>query len=351
MEYDEANKLAIFKFISGSHAYGTNTEESDLDIRGVFIAPLNYAFNIFTSSYNDNSHAKGKILSAIQSLNEQNIDQAKASLYEVLDPTIGDLSFGVASVSKKGQDEELNELRKFLKLAAECNPNIIEFLFIEKGIITQTKEWEKIKEYKNEFLSKRAIKSFGGYAISQLRKIQSHRDYLLNPPKEKPTRQEFGLTNQSEIPHEYRSSILSVKLDFFADRIKEIARKEAQFETAMQKYKSWEKWNQERNPKRKELEKICGYDSKHASHLIRLLRMAREIASSGQVIVHRPDAKELLEIRQGKWNYEKLMEEVTKLETEIKELEQISNLPKIANHKKIAEIYKEIISKVYKINV
>lgn len=33
-------KLIIFETVAGSHAYGTATPESDKDIRGVFVQPL-----------------------------------------------------------------------------------------------------------------------------------------------------------------------------------------------------------------------------------------------------------------------------------------------------------------------
>ena len=46
---------------------------------------------------------------------------------------------------------------------------------------------------------------------------------------------------------------------------------------------------------------------KHGMHLVRLLRMGREILEHGEVFVKRPDAKELLEIRRGSWSYEQLV--------------------------------------------
>lgn len=66
-------------------------------------------------------------------------------------------------------------------------------------------------------------------------------------------------------------------------------------------------WKRERNVTRSELEEQFGYDTKHAMHLIRLLRMGEEILTQGKVIVLRPDATELLEIRDGKLSYEELV--------------------------------------------
>ena len=68
----------------------------------------------------------------------------------------------------------------------------------------------------------------------------------------------------------------------------------------------------------RELEEQFGYDTKHAMHLVRLLRMGAEILSTGQVNVLRSDATELLEIRNGKWSYDELLEYATSMDNEIR---------------------------------
>jgi len=75
------------------------------------------------------------------------------------------------------------------------------------------------------------------------------------------------------------------------------------------------------------MEKEFGYDGKHAMHLVRLLRMGFEIISTGQVVVTRPDAEELLEIRNGSWPLEQLLEYATAMEIKIEEAEADSPLP------------------------
>jgi hypothetical protein len=56
------------------------------------------------------------------------------------------------------------------------------------------------------------------------------------------------------------------------------------------------------------LEAKHGYDTKHAAHLVRLLRMALEIVRTGEVHVWRGDldADELQAIRAGAWDYDRL---------------------------------------------
>ncbi len=65
--------------------------------------------------------------------------------------------------------------------------------------------------------------------------------------------------------------------------------------------------------KRKELVEKFGYDTKNASHLIRLLRMGIEFLSDGIMYVHRADAQQLIEIKQGAWTLEQVKKEAEAL--------------------------------------
>ena len=70
-----------------------------------------------------------------------------------------------------------------------------------------------------------------------------------------------------------------------------------------------------------------GYDSKNMMHCIRLIRMAIEIAEQKKVIVKRPDAAELMTIRNGEVDYDILL---TEAEEKIKLLDEVyekSDLP------------------------
>jgi predicted nucleotidyltransferase len=62
------------------------------------------------------------------------------------------------------------------------------------------------------------------------------------------------------------------------------------------------------NTGRKELIEKYGYDTKLFSHSIRLFRMASEVLLTGKLNVLRPDAEELLAIRNGKYTYEEAVQ-------------------------------------------
>lgn len=73
-------------------------------------------------------------------------------------------------------------------------------------------------------------------------------------------------------------------------------------------WQTYHEWRRNRNPTRNTLEQQFGYDTKHAMHLVRLLRMGAETLEDGVVYVKRKDAQELLDIRAGKWTYNELVQ-------------------------------------------
>lgn len=65
--------------------------------------------------------------------------------------------------------------------------------------------------------------------------------------------------------------------------------------------------------KRKGLVDKFGYDTKNASHLIRLLKMGIEFLTEGQLYVEREDAPQLISIKKGEWTLEQVKAEAEKL--------------------------------------
>lgn len=83
-------------------------------------------------------------------------------------------------------------------------------------------------------------------------------------------------------------------------------------------------------------------DFKHAMHLVRLLRMGIEALRDGEIIVKRPDAEELLNIRNGDWSYEQIVQYAEQVDDEIKNVwYKKTDLPKKPNLKKVAQLLME----------
>jgi predicted nucleotidyltransferase len=265
----------IFMVIAGSNMYGMSTPESDIDKRGVCVPPMNVVLGF-----------------------AKNFEQQDYS----------------------NEDTVVFSLAKFMKLAADCNPNIIELLFApEESIVKTSPLWEELRKRRFEFLSAKAYHTFTGYATGQLKRIRTHRSWLLHPPTHKPTREEFGLEGRGQGVRELSKGVDVAEIDTDVIRVIE---KEKRFKSALTQWNQYQTWKKNRNPKRSALEAKYGYDTKHASHLVRLLRMGKEILTTGDLTVRRPDAEELLAIRHGKWTYDELMENIQPL---WEELEQIYN--------------------------
>ena len=332
MKKETVEQNTIFLTIAGSRAYGTNIPESDYDYRGICIIP-------------DKTHYFGYGLNKF-----------------------GQMDNGFED------DRVIYDIRKFVDLAANGNPNIIELLFtLPQFWMKTTKSYEKLYENSDKFLSKKLRFTLSGYAWSQLKRIKSHRGYLLNPPKKKPERSDFGLPERKMISSDHigayqwlianllKNSIDDLNLsDTTKDELREInfiglvqskllpkggeriiqditgasdefiqtMMQEKAYINSMNDWNAYQDWQKRRNQCRKELELKFGFDVKHAMHLVRLMRMCTEILETGKVNVYRPDREELLSIRNGGWTYEQIVEFAKNTEKNLDTLYQNSKLPK-----------------------
>jgi len=302
----------IFLYLSGSRAYGFSNPESDYDYRGVFIAPRQSLFDLGFASQRESKESK----------------------------------------DGKNGEKVLFEIRKLFQLMCDNNPNTIEFLFVPDDCILSTSDlWNQVIKKRSIFLSKKVRYSFSGYAIAQMKRIRTHRRYLLDPPNHQPTRSEFGLPEYSTIPKEYRSAILTIPDEFLSEGIKDSARRELQFLETTNKWNSYQEWLVKRNPARREIEKKHGYDCKHATHLVRLCRQAEELLTTGEMFVRRPDADELLQIRQGAWSYEQLEEYARQIDFSLQEVYDKSTLPYSPDTKASKDLLAHLLSEHYNIDL
>jgi len=94
--------------------------------------------------------------------------------------------------------------------------------------------------------------------------------------------------------------------------------------------------------KRKALVAEHGYDTKNASHLVRLLRMGIEIKETGILNVVRPDAMELLDIKRGKWLLKDVEHEANRLFVQFKEIDSV--LPAAVDEAEAERLLMKIIT-------
>jgi predicted nucleotidyltransferase len=290
MEFD-IRERTILEVRHGSHAYGTNIEGSDLDIKGVCIPPKEYYLGFY-----------------------KRFEQ---------------------QVSKDPNDVVIFALDKFVKHAADCNPNFLEVLFVDPSDIVYSNMFGNIlRDMRGMFLSRKAKHTFSGYAHSQLKRIKTHRAWLLNPPLKDPKREDFGLPNERQVSKSEMGAFLQVEEKKLlegsgvSEGVIELLQREKAYGNAKREWEQYQGWKRERNPTRAALEAKHGFDTKHAGHMFRLGRMCKEILLEGVVRVKRPDAAEIVAIRNGVWSYEQLIAEFEVLEAECEEAYKVSTLPK-----------------------
>ena len=139
---EHLGKRIMLLGLSGSYGYGTNREGSDVDFRGVALQQPSDVLGLTEF--------------------EQYVD----------DQT----------------DTVIYGFNKLVKLLLDCNPNSCEILGLPRDkYVILSPLGEELLENQALFLSKRAIKAFGGYASAQLRRLQNAiaRDSLPQSEREK----------------------------------------------------------------------------------------------------------------------------------------------------------------------
>jgi predicted nucleotidyltransferase len=95
--------------------------------------------------------------------------------------------------------------------------------------------------------------------------------------------------------------------------------------------------------KRRRLAEKHGYDTKSASHLIRILRQGIEFLRSGEMQVVRSDAEELLAIKRGEWSFEAVRREAELLDGRLVDAALESTLPDGPDFDKINRLAVEMM--------
>jgi predicted nucleotidyltransferase len=117
----------IYRCVTGSRAYGLEGEESDTDLRGVYLPPADLHWSLY----------------------------------------------GVPGQLENAETEEVYwEFQKFLVMALKANPNVLECLYTPL-VEHATDLAREMLEMRQSFLSKMVYQTYNGYVMSQFKKLQA----------------------------------------------------------------------------------------------------------------------------------------------------------------------------------
>jgi predicted nucleotidyltransferase len=376
----EDKGLILYKHIAGSNLFGLQTETSDLDIHGVYLAPTETLLGL-------------------------------GDRYQEI-------------IQDEKNDVVYHELRKFIDLLCKSNPTMLEMLYVPKDKILGDVHpiIQKIIDNRDMFLTKQCFKPFVGYAIEQIKKARGlnkkctmqiverkkpidfcytfygqgstkihnwleyrglkqnycglvkipnmhevygvyydFKKHLLSLTEEDKTNESYSkflrfcleYFNGIGCNFEFKSEILceinnlpDVKyFGIFKDLEKSnevclssvskgetpicyITFNESGYSAHCKDYRGYKEWEKCRNPHRYANNLVNNYDTKNLSHTFRLLQMGIEIArGEGFNVVRTHDNQFLRDIKSGKFEYDYLIGLAEKKKQEMDEAIKTCTLP------------------------
>lgn len=305
----------MFLTLGGSHAYGTNVESSDVDVRGV---AMNRKTDILGLSNFE------------QFINERT-------------------------------DTTVYGFNKLVGLLCNCNPNTIEMLGCKpEHYIYMTDAGQEMIDNRKMFLSKRAIYSFGGYANQQLNRLENAlaRDRLEQTKKEEHIRRSMENAVAAFEKKYTNFDKGSISL-YLGDSDRDDLDREIMVDVDLKKFPArqfngmlndlhnvlgtYEKLNH-RNHKKDDL-----HLNKHACHLVRLYLMCMDILEKEEIVTYREKDHDLLmSIRNGEYMLEdgtyrsEFFDLVADLQKRLDYAKQNTSLPEHPNMKQIEEFVMEV---------
>jgi len=295
----------LFLTKSGSHLYGTNTPTSDEDYVGVFLAKPKYHLGFKTVNEVDCS-----------------IVDKDASGKNTHDAV----------------DIKVYELKTFLKLAADSNPNIVELLFSTgDAVIFNTLEFKEFQNNYNLFINERVRHSFTGYARQQFKKgIQKADNFkklneLIDVLENYDDNEMLAVVVENEPllktldkGKHIEIAGLSFQKNLFVKKVKKQMKEKIKM--ASHRASMWEKY---------------GYDTKFFMHLFRLLNEGKDLLLTGKLEFPVREKEFLLDVRNGKFTLEELQNLAEERFNEFNQLESV--LPKKANWNKLENMFMDLL--------
>ena len=364
------DRRLLYEYVRGSHLYGLNSEDSDVDTGGVYVCTRDELFGCFGYK---------------------------------------------PQVTDSRHDNTWFEIGELVRLLLKSNPTVMECLFVpEDKVVGQVHPlMQMLIDNREQFISKQCFNPFFGYAKSQIEKARGLNKKIVNPITERLTPYDFiytfkgqgstkfsdwlanrglyqefcGLVNVPNMHDIYgvyydfsahtaahqdwalNLPFLACACDYYKDkdivetknrlsemspigyrgvisadadgnelRLSSINDKDVQpicfisynqsgYSSHCRQYSEYQMWVKERNPKRYESNLNKTYDSKNMMHCFRLMHMACEIAEGKGMILQRTwDRQFLMDVRNHKFEYEEIIERLEEEKAHMNQLMEQSTI-------------------------
>lgn len=332
--------IQLLKVLTGSRVYGTSHENSDYDYRGIYLQPTEEILKI--NGYIDNI--------------------------------------------KINKDYSTWEIKRFLELAIQGNPTAMEILFTsEKHIIEKDNIIDILLDNKHLFLTKNAFNSFAKYGLSQIKKAKGLDKkfnyekgrtikktpidfcYVIMDGKTIPLskwldtkgliQENCGLVNANHardvyfmyysedgiykgIEGEKSNEVRLSHIPKGQTPIVTISYNKDGYTQHCKDYNSYQTWLKERNTDRYIDTVKAGQqiDSKNVAHCVRLLDVAEQIVKNKDIQLETDISEYLIEIRKGKHDLDRLIENSKSKLEYLEGLYNDSDLPHSCDIDKVNDI-------------
>lgn len=293
----------IVRIEFGSHLYGTNTETSDHDYKSIYVPS-----------------ARDILLQRVQGSLGHKVKR-----------------FEKEKNSPEDTDDESYSLQRFLTLLAEGQTVCIDMLFAPKPLIT-SELWEEIKANKDLLLTKKSA-AFVGYCRTQANKygIKGSRVAAAKDAAEvfEFWYKKLGSTAKVyEIPglldcltNEHTQLVrLQTTKDHVETFIDCCNRKVSYNNTIKTAYEIYSRIYDNYGQRAKLAQTNEGIDWKALSHAVRVAEEAIELLATATVTFPLPNAKHILDIKQGKLSYDQVASEIEHLLEKVERASEVSTL-------------------------
>lgn len=382
IDFIKKNNLILLEVISGSHAYGTNISTSDEDRRGVFIAELD---DVLSGDYPEQINDKkndivfyelNKFLRLLES-NNPNIlellsipEDCIVSKHPLFDLILDNKNkfitktcrnsfagYAIQQIKKaKGLNKKINwETNKIVR------KDILDFVYvIEADKSTPWKVWNKNKWFEEKFCGIVNLPNAKDVYALYFDKIGYNCFSDLVAVEIKENSKNFCEKMDIPMSLNYKGLIKNTENESNQLRLSSIPKGEKPicniiynkdaYSQHCKDYNEYQEWLLNRNEDRYVETESHGQkiDSKNMMHCVRLIRMASEIGLGKGINVRRSDKEELLSIRRGEVDLDKLIEIA---EVDIKNMDEIfgeSSLPEKVERELVNELLIQIRKSFYK---